>query len=158
MSWIGGRWSLHLEKQARKFSCAALYVNIQVSPITQRDHNDQARDDDTRIPAIASMNDLDMMMTLPKSSVPKRRRTAKSPYTPGVRSSTKTGLGFSTPQRQGSAPSPSALLAGIGSNVLFPGTAEPQVVHSIVLVCWCVGTYMCIVLSERSGGIGARVS
>lgn len=77
------------------------------------------------------MNDLEMMMPLPKTSVPKRRKTAKSPYAPAVRSGSKTGLGISTPQRQGFTPSPSALLAGIGSNVLFPGTTRTAAVETL---------------------------
>ena len=70
-----------------------------------------------------NMNDLEMMFSPRGPSTPKRRRKAHlGGYTAtGSASKTKTGPRFSTPVRkQGPAPSPSALLAGMGSN-LFPG-------------------------------------
>ena len=69
------------------------------------------------------MNDLEMMFSPRGPSTPKRRRMAHVGYTATGSASKTSGPRFSTPVRkQGPAPSPSALLAGMGSN-LFPGRA-----------------------------------
>lgn len=75
-----------------------------------------------------NMNDLEMMFSPRGPSTPKRRRMVPSGYAGGGSASkTTAGPRFSTPVRKHgpAAPSPSALLAGMGSN-LFPGTAVPR--------------------------------
>ncbi|CAM9642202.1 unnamed protein product, partial [Ectocarpus fasciculatus] len=69
------------------------------------------------------MNDLEMMFAPRRGpSTPKRRRVAQPAYaTPGSAGKMKGSPRLSTAARkQGSVPSPSALLAGIGGSNLFP--------------------------------------
>ncbi|CAB1111299.1 unnamed protein product [Ectocarpus sp. CCAP 1310/34] len=73
------------------------------------------------------MNHLEMMFAPRRGpSTPKRRRVAQPAYaTPSMGSAGKMkgSSRLSTASRkQGSVPSPSVLLAGIGGSNLFPGT------------------------------------
>eukprot|EP00752_Nemacystus_decipiens_P004932 g4488.t1 len=78
-----------------------------------------------------NMNDLEMMFSPRGPSTPKRRRMAHLGYTAtSAASKTKAGPRFSTPVRkQDPAPSPSAMLAGMGRN-LFPDVSGTSSVPS----------------------------
>lgn len=88
------------------------------------------------------MNAVEMMFSPrgPSPSTPKRRRFVQAGYSPAVGTASKAMAGprFSTPVRkkQGPAPSPSAMLAGMGSK-LFPGMHSFPTSPLYVMWCGC---------------------